>query len=219
MNPAVDGRSDCVPSETCVESICSSSAAPSPAGEWFLEPIYGHFWSNYIRGQQWISAHLNLAHHQQIHHPHQPNDHERKRSVSAAKKEKKEEAATEEEAEEFISDEYLQFALETRRHRKEREQLRVEKAKAADRVVYKDISQVTRSWRPSKVPGRGEQASSSSKSLSHMICMYGPDGGPKIAAQEARMQAKFDQLSDLHQPKLWPTIPIKINFKALNDLT
>ncbi|CAH1277700.1 GEMIN8 [Branchiostoma lanceolatum] len=108
-----------------------------------------------------------------------------------------------------ISPEFREFMAVTARHREERKRQREEEARRAaleDDYIEADKLGLPKYGRttteaPAQQPGQQRKA--------EMKRLYGTRA-PVIHGLETAMQMEFDASCDLKQPKLWPTIPLKL---------
>lgn len=104
--------------------------------------------------------------------------------------------------EEFVSDEFLAFIAQTRKHQLEREKRRRELArKEEDEVEYKDLSELE---------NRTKLIASKAPELSEHL--YGEQAN-EIYSKELKLQFAFNEFCDKYQPKFWPMIPINLSIK------
>ncbi|XP_078590882.1 gem-associated protein 8-like [Branchiostoma floridae x Branchiostoma japonicum] len=108
-----------------------------------------------------------------------------------------------------ISPEFREFMAVTARHREERRRQREEAARRAaleedyieaDKLGLPKFGRTT-TEAPAQQPGQQRKA--------EMKRLYGIRA-PVIHGLETAMQMAFDACCDLKQPKLWPTIPLKL---------
>lgn len=106
------------------------------------------------------------------------------------------------ECDESVSEEFLAFIAQTRKHQMEREKRRQELAhKEQDEVEYKDLSELENRTKliASRAPELRED-------------LYGEQAN-EIYSKELKLQFAFNEFCDKHQPKFWPMIPINLSIK------
>lgn len=114
-----------------------------------------------------------------------------------------------EEMEMEVTDEMMQFFQTSLKHKIERDRKKEsldEKGGEASRVNIEQVvigHQARSSSAPVEQPGLRRTA--------ELKYLYGPDA-PMIHGMETALQLTFDRVSDRHQPKLWPNMPLKITF-------
>ena len=101
--------------------------------------------------------------------------------------------------EESVSDEFLEFIVQTRKHQLEREQQRRELARKEAEVEYKDLTELENRVKliALKEPELREN-------------LYGEDA-KAIYSKELKLQFGFNEFCDKYQPKFWPMIPINLS--------
>lgn len=109
-----------------------------------------------------------------------------------------------------ISEDYLKFVIETKRHQSERKRLREKKLRYNDVVEYVDISQIDSFVHKSSAPKKFvKHQDINAKRNEQMFELYGEDY-KLIQGMEAALQLNFDRLCDSYQPKCWPIMPIRM---------
>ncbi|XP_054163206.1 gem-associated protein 8-like [Oppia nitens] len=133
--------------------------------------------------------------------------------------------------EQEVTDEYLEFVLQTKRHQLERKRLKEKRQLYNERVEYIDISRLESFSRRSIAPKKSNKNVKSGNKMDtnegtdcrvksdhdlkreKMHELYGEDYN-MIQGMETAIQLNFDRLCDIHQPKLWPIMPIRMNKKT-----
>lgn len=105
------------------------------------------------------------------------------------------------ESEESVSDEFLAFIAQTRKHQLEREKRRQELALQEEQVEYKDLTEVENR---TKLIGLKEPEPRED--------LYG-EQAEEIFSKELKLQFSFNEFCDKNQPKFWPMIPINLSIK------
>jgi len=115
-----------------------------------------------------------------------------------------------------ISEDYLKFVMQTKRHQLERKRLREMRLKYNERVEYVDISQTDQFFTKSCAPikNSNNETNEEMKDIFNqrnekMFELYGEDYN-LIQGMEAALQLNFDRLCDRFQPKFWPIVPIRM---------
>jgi gem associated protein 8 len=115
-----------------------------------------------------------------------------------------------------ISEDYLKFVMQTKRHQLERKRLREMRLKYNERVEYVDISQTDHFFTKSCAPIKNSKNYTnhkikhiSNQTNDQMFQLYGEDYN-LIQGMEAALQLNFDRLCDRFQPKFWPIVPIRM---------
>lgn len=178
----------------------SNSSESSP---WFFGRSFFHYWNTHQWSETWLRSQgynpvafltTDIATNEELNFTLQQNDEE---EICEDKKVE-------------ISEEYLQFAMQTKRHQLERERLRKERTKyEKEQVEYIDIANVNTMNKTNLISSVGSKnVFSVTTRKERMQEIYG-DNANIIQTMETAIQLNFDNLCDLHQPKFWPTIPIR----------
>uniref|UniRef100_UPI00358F6EA4 gem-associated protein 8 isoform X2 n=1 Tax=Myxine glutinosa TaxID=7769 RepID=UPI00358F6EA4 len=100
-----------------------------------------------------------------------------------------------------ITEDLRKYFAETERHRREREQQQQEEAKLHDLADHDPGTVRATCQAPMEHPGERRRAA--------MELLYGASAA-RIMAMETSLQLSFDRTCDLHQPKFWPVIALRL---------
>jgi gem associated protein 8 len=210
--------------------------------KWYSEPIFDHFWNHYNHCNEWLKQNG----HQIIEFSDDFNDnslnecnissYDVSNDTNVSHKYMDELEVIDENECNYnndsddsdlldISEDYLKFVIQTKRHQLERKRLRQMRLKYNERVEYVDISQTDQFFTKSCAPVKSHKNDKNHKNhnndtndkIKHisddrneqMLQLYGEDYN-LIQGMEAALQLNFDRLCDRFQPKFWPIVPIRM---------
>lgn len=110
-----------------------------------------------------------------------------------------------------MSEEYLQFIRETRKHQSEWEKVKRERLNGKyGQIEYIDVSKIDTAVNKVNAPIKNKNSAMiNAKKDQEMKTLYGEDCN-MIKGMEAALSFNFNRLCDLHQPNYWPIIPIRL---------
>ena len=111
-----------------------------------------------------------------------------------------------------IDPEYLEAVLINRRHVEEREMMkkRAKIVQKEDNIQYVEISQ------KETLNLNAKRKSTTEKNTIKRRKLYNTENGDdlkRIETLENELQAQFDKFMKINRPKLWPCIPVRLNFE------
>jgi len=107
-----------------------------------------------------------------------------------------------------ITEEMLEFFATSQKHKMERD-IQKQEMDQEQEDVHINIEQVVSGQQAPSASAPKEQPGL--RRTEEMKVLYGADA-PMIHGMETALQLTFDRITDKCQPKLWPNMPLKINF-------
>ncbi|XP_035825445.1 uncharacterized protein LOC101864458 [Aplysia californica] len=108
-----------------------------------------------------------------------------------------------------ITDEMVEFFTTSYKHKMERDTKKKMEGKSEEEDAHVNIDQVVSGQQAPSTSAPAEQPGL--RRTAELKYLYGTDA-PMIHGMETALQLTFDRVSDKCQPKLWPNMPLKINF-------
>jgi len=107
-----------------------------------------------------------------------------------------------------ITEEMLEFFATSQKHRMERD-MKKKQDEEEKEDVHVNIEQVVSGQQAPSINAPTEQPGL--RRTEELKVLYGRDAA-MIQGMETALQLTFERITDKCQPKLWPNMPLKINF-------
>lgn len=116
---------------------------------------------------------------------------------------------SDEEVQMEFTEEMLEFFATSHKHRMERDNNKKKGSDEEEEADHVNIEQVMTGQVAPSFSAPAEQPGL--RRTTEMKLLYGEDA-PMIHGMETALQLTFDRITDKHQPKLWPNMPLNITF-------
>lgn len=191
--------------------------------EWYEDTAFSCFWRNYNIANQWIRSRdlkpivADLTSTTRPEVELEDNGYDGAHfDIEAA-----EAAVTKNDGSEddqSVSEEYLEFIAETRKHQRERERLRSskkskkhKKAKPVAELTYQNITSVDSVFERSHVPVDINDFDSGDRLKKLQLQQWYGTRSAEIETIETNIQAGYDKFVEARQPSFWPETPLRLD--------